>query len=131
MLALDPAQREVLATVHDLNRAWTGGHPERLADYFHPRMVALTPVDARRLENGSACVAAWSAYAAATTIHRWEESNPLVRVHGDAAVVAYEYEIDCEAAGRRQILRGRDLFFLVREKGRWLAVADQFSPVPA
>jgi hypothetical protein len=131
MLALDPLQREVLDTVHEMNRAWTGGHTERLAEYFHPRMVALTPADARRLENGAACQAAWSAYAEGTVIHRWAESNPLVRVHGQAAVVAYDYELDCEAAGRRQVLRGRDLLFLVRENGRWLTVADQFSPVPA
>jgi hypothetical protein len=28
-------------------------------------------------------------------------------------------------------LGGRDLFFFVRESGRWRAVADQFSPFPA
>ena len=127
MLALDPVQREVLATVHDMNRAWTGGHAERLADYFHPRMVALTPADARRLESGAACQAAWAAYAEETVIHRWEESDPLVRVHGAAAVVAYDYEIDAERAGQRRLMRGRDLLFLMRENGRWLVVADQFT----
>jgi len=25
---------------------------------------------------------------------------------------------------------GRDMFFFVKEKGRWWAVADQFSPYP-
>jgi len=27
-------------------------------------------------------------------------------------------------------MMGRDMFFLVRESGRWLVVADQFSPEP-
>lgn len=32
--------------------------------------------------------------------------------------------------GHRIEQAGRDLFFLIREKGRWQAVADQFSPFP-
>lgn len=127
----DPLQREIWAVVQELNRAWTLGHPERLAEWFHPQMVAVTPGEPRRLECGADCVAGWTAYAEAARIFGWKERNALVRVHGEAAVVAYTYEIDVELGGVRRLLQGRDLLFLVREEGRWRVVADQFSPMPS
>jgi ketosteroid isomerase-like protein len=32
--------------------------------------------------------------------------------------------------GQEMAMKGRDMFFLVREEDRWLVVADQFSPEP-
>ncbi len=55
---MDVRQEAVWQVVQELNRAWTGGQPERLEEFFHPEMVALTPADPRRLESGAACVAA-------------------------------------------------------------------------
>jgi len=54
-----------------------------------------------------------------------------VRLFGDAAVVTYLYELRCRLGGASLTLGGRDMFFLVREEGRWWAVADQFSSFPA
>lgn len=128
----DPIQQEIWDVVRELNRAWTQGAPRRLARAFHPEMLAYTPTE-RRLESGAACLAGWEAFARKARIHSWHERRPLVRVHGEgrAAVVAYEYELDCEIAGQGQGLEGRDLLFLVKEEGGWRVVADQFSPLPA
>jgi ketosteroid isomerase-like protein len=126
----DPLQREVWATVEELNRAWTQGRPERLVEFFHPDVVAITPAMVGRLESGADCVAGWTAYARGVAIHRWQVRHPLVRIHGQAAVVAYEYEIEIGPEDHHQVLRGRDLLFLACEGGRWWVVADQFSPMP-
>jgi hypothetical protein len=125
----DPIQQDVWEFVQELNRAWTTGHPERLTDFFHTGMVAHTPGAAQRLESGAACVAGWTSFVESALIHSWKEDNPLVRIHaqGSAAVVAYEYTLNCELAGSHHELKGRDLFFLVQEDGRWWVVADQFS----
>jgi len=32
--------------------------------------------------------------------------------------------------GQEVVMKGRDLFTLVKQRGRWLVVADQFSPEP-
>ena len=80
--------------------------------YFHPEMIAITPTDKDRLVGRESCVAAWRRFTEAATSLRWRETDPLVRVCGDAAVVAYNYELACEM------------------DGRWLAVADQFSGIP-
>lgn len=127
----DPVHRDIWATVRAINDAWTRGDPEDLANYFHPDMVAITPSERHRLEGGPACVAAWKAFRSAARIDSWEEHDPAIRVHGDAAVVTYYYRTSFDLGGKTITAAGRDMFFLVRQQGRWWAVADQFSPYPA
>ena len=126
----DPVQQDVWATLRALNDAWTQGHPDDLVDYFHPRMVAVTPVDRHRRDGGAACVAGWKGFADNARIDTWREIDPVVKVFGDAAVVAYDFEMAFEMGGQRIETGGRDLFFFVRENGRWWAVGDQYSPYP-
>jgi len=123
----DDVQQEVWDTIRAVNEAWTRGDPDQLRAFFHPRMVAITPSDRLRREGVEACLAGWKAFVEATRIHSWRERDPLVQVYGDAAVVTYYYDIDFEMNGERRQEGGRDMFFLVREDGRWWVVADQFS----
>ena len=44
--------------------------------------------------------------------------------------MTYLYELEGEVEGRPIKPAGRDMLVMVREKGRWWAVADQFSPYP-
>jgi hypothetical protein len=126
----DPVTAEIWATLRAINDAWTLGDGEGLERYFHADMVAITATDRHRLEGRQACVAAWKAFAAATTVHSWTEIDPVIRVYGDAAVVAYDFRMSFAMNGRTVDLSGRDMFFFVREEGRWWAVADQFSAYP-
>ena len=126
----DPVQQEIWMTLRALNDTWTKGNPDDLAKYFHPQMLAITPLDRLRRDGAAACISGWKSFAEAARIHRWHEYDPLVRVYGDAAVVTYYYEIDFEIGDQRVEQRGRDLFFFVRERGRWQVVADQFSSYP-
>ena len=126
----DPVKREIWATVRALNDAWTKGNPDDLAEFFHPDMIAITATDRFRREGRDACVAGWKEFASATCIQRWQETEPIIHVHGDAAVVAYYFEISFQMAGQALNTTGRDMFFFVRENGKWWAVADQFSPYP-
>ena len=79
----DPIQQEIWATLRALNDAWTQGNPERLAEYFHPDMIAITPVDRLRRDGAAACIAGWQGFAESTRIHSWREIDPLIRVFGD------------------------------------------------
>jgi len=124
---------EVWATVQALNRAWAiDGHPERLANYFAPEMIAITPTDRLRLEGQEACIAGWTDFVRTTKILRWLESNPLTLVLAErrAAVVAYDFQIDFKAGGRVVQMSGRDLMTLEKRGGHWWLVADHFSPCP-
>ena len=126
-----PEQQEIWATVRAMNDAWTKGNPDDLAQFFHPQMLAITPTDRLRRDGADECIAGWKGFTEAARIHSWREIEPLIRIYGEAAVVTYFYEISFDMGGRRYEEGGRDLFFFVRENGRWWAVADQFSSYPA
>ncbi len=126
----DPVKQEIWATLRALNATWTQGNPADLKDYFHPDMVAVTATDRTRLLGQSACIAAWKGFAAAARIHYWRELDPDIRLYGAAAVVTYYFEMSFDMNGQTITSSGRDMFFFINEKGRWWAVADQFSTYP-
>jgi ketosteroid isomerase-like protein len=127
------AEREVWAMVQALNRAWTSdAQPERLVDYFAEEMIAITPTDRERRTGRADCVAGWTDFVRSARILRFVEKNVqvLMLADGAAAVVAYDFEIDWEAGGRRIAMTGRDLMTLERRGERWWLVADHYSPFP-
>ena len=124
------AKEEVLAFIKAMNETWTKGDGSGLAEYFHPRMVAITATDQDILYGRNACVESWQSFAQSAQIHRWEELEPDVRLYGDTAIVTYYYDMSFDMDGERYDMGGRDMFVLVKENGRWWAVADQFSTYP-
>lgn len=125
---------DILATIRDMNRAWTTGwHEEEFRQYIHKDVVAVVPSVPGRLEGRDAYVAGWRGFALAATIHSWHESDYKVEIFtgGKCSVATYYFMIDFTLRGVRQTMRGRDMFFLVKEGKRWLVVADQYSPEPA
>jgi hypothetical protein len=127
----DPVKNEIWATVRAMNDAWTKGNPDDLSNFFHRNMVAITATDRLRREGGAACIEGWKGFANAARIRRWEELDPVIHVYGDSAVVAYYFDMSFDMGGQTINLGGRDMFFFVKEDGKWWAVADQFSPYPA
>lgn len=125
-----PTKAEIWETVRIANDAWTKGDPTDLTNFFHPHMIAITPTVRGRLESGASCVAGWKKFREGAQIHSWKEVSPVINLFGDAAVVAYEYEMEVTMAGKKVGLTGRDMMFVVREGGKWWVVADQFSPQP-
>jgi hypothetical protein len=131
VLSLTPVERELWATVLALNAAWTGGKSVELSRYFHPDMLAITATERHRIEGGPACIAAWKAFADVANIHYWHELDPAIRIFGDAAVVAYDFDMAFDVGADTVNMAGRDMFFFVRQEGKWWVVADQFSRYPS
>jgi uncharacterized protein (TIGR02246 family) len=124
---------EVWRTIQAMNRAWTvEGDAERLRDYFHKDMVAITPVGRNRLEGREACVAGWKGFVQAAKIHYWQEMEPNVQLYGDGrfAVATYYWDMSYDMSGQTVKSSGRDMFVLVNEDGKWWIVANQFSMYP-
>lgn len=121
---------EVWSFVRALNDAWTIEKGDRLAEYFHPRMVAITPVETHRLKGAVSCIAGWQKFARNATIHSWREEDPDIERFGDTAVVTYYYVMDVTMGANRLALRGRDMLVLKKEAGRWWLIANQFSGFP-
>jgi hypothetical protein len=126
----DVLKDEIWQTVQALNKAWTGGNPGALKDYFHKDMVAITATDRERLDGRESCIASWSAFIKAAKIHYWKEIEPKIQIYGNAAVVTYYFETSFDMGGQTITMGGRDMFVMVEDNGKWWAVADQFSPYP-
>jgi len=125
---------EIIETIRAMNRCWTKTWDEKMfRQYLHPNAVAIVPTTPDRLEGRDAYVAGWKGFVLTTMIHSWIETDHQVQVYADGkcAVATYFFTITFTLCGQEQTMRGRDMFFLVREDGHWLVAADQFSPQPA
>ena len=130
---MNQQEQAVWNTVCDLNRAWTKDNAvERLTEYFHPRMVAITPSERLRTVGQAACVAGWKQFADSNKVLHWQEIDPKVDLFADGtvAVVTYYFDMAFENTGTVIKLGGRDMLVLANEKGKWWVIADQFSPYP-
>jgi ketosteroid isomerase-like protein len=126
--------QEIETTLRVMNRCWTEtwNEPE-FQSCIHPRAVAIAPLTPGRLEGQDAYVKGWRDFVEATIIHSWKEEDYRVDVFagGRCGVATYFFTIEFTMNGIRQTMKGRDMFFLVKQNGHWLVVADQFSPEPA
>lgn len=127
---MNEIQKEIKQFIIEMNVCWTAGNPADLTQYFHPDIVAITPMDELRREGREACIEGWANFAKSYKILSWKERDMDIRVYDNAAVVSYYYDISFEASGAVLQESGRDMFFLIKEDNRWLAVADQFSSMP-
>jgi hypothetical protein len=126
-------EQEVWNTIVEMNKVWTvEAKPEKLKNYFHKNMVAIVPTSPKRVEGRAACVAGWKSFVDAAKINYWKELEPLVSIYNDGqtAVVTYYFDMSFDMAGQTIKMKGRDMFTLVNENGKWWVAADQFSPMP-
>jgi hypothetical protein len=135
MSIMDESERadEVIATVMMMNRLWTETWDEAaFGRNIHPDAVAISPTTPGRLEGRDAYVAGWKGFVGAAKIHEWKESDHRVNFfcRGTCAVLTYFFTMRFSLGGQEVALQGRDMFTLVKQGGRWLVVADQFSPEP-
>jgi len=123
--------KEIWETGSLINKLWAvDNKPEKLRNYFHPEMVAFTGGKRNRIEGRDTCVAAWKSFADAAMIYAWRETDPKIQIYGNSAIATYYYEITFDLNGKRYEEGGRDLLVLVRKNGKWLVVADHYSPYP-
>ena len=125
--------RKIVDTLKAMNRCWTASWNEMaFRQYIHPDAVAIVPTTPGRLEGREAYVAGWRAFCEAAVIHEWRETDHKVHIYsnGKSSVVTYFFSITFAMGGQTVNMRGRDMFFLVKEGRKWLVVADQFSPEP-
>jgi ketosteroid isomerase-like protein len=123
----------IITFIREMNRCWTKGwHEDQFRQCIHKDAVAIVPTVPGRLEGHEAYIAGWRGFAEAVIVHEWKESGHLAQLHaeGNCAVVTYFFSITFTRGAERQTMKGRDMFFLIRQSGRWLVVADQFSPEP-
>lgn len=127
------SEREVVAAVQEMNRLWAETWDEEdFRRFIHPDATAIAPTTPGRLEGRDAYVSGWKGFVQAAKIYEWKESGHRVHLfcRGSCAVLTYFFTIRFSMGGQDIVMKGRDMFTLVKQHGRWLVVADQFSPEP-
>jgi ketosteroid isomerase-like protein len=130
---MNQPESTIWESVQAINRCWTCGDLSelpKLKEFFHDSMVAITPTDKCRLEGKKACFDSWAEFCRSAKITSWWETDPKIQVYGCASVVTYYYHLSLEIGGQKMDMAGRDMFVLIKENEKWLAVANQFSSFP-
>lgn len=123
-------KKQIWDFVHELNQCWTQNDPEKLEQlekFFHPDMIAVTSNDKLRKTNAKECLNGWQWFARNTHILKWQESEPLIRIYADTAIVSYCYEIEFTVNDQKMHSKGWDSLTLVKHDSRWQVVCDHFS----
>jgi hypothetical protein len=134
VVATDSAlAEEAWGTVRAINRAWVVTRDlDSISRMFHPEMVGIYPGTGERMEGRETIVADYRRFLGSATVPRYDELRPRIRIYagGRVAVVTYYYDMEYVYEGRRMTTAGQSMYTLVRENGRWLAVAQQYQPLP-
>jgi hypothetical protein len=125
-------QQEVWKVMEKFNYTWTKGNPDEIVNFLHDNIIVISPGRRDRLEGKKACAPAWIDFAKAAVIHDFKVSKPRVVIYnnGNAAVVTYQFEMPYTMKGKHTPLAARDMFFWVKENGKWLITANQFTRLP-
>lgn len=114
----------------ELNRTWTKGNPYDLDKFFHKDMIAIAPGNPEIITGRDKCIAGWAGFMETAVVESFDETDQVIKIFGDTAIVAYNYTTICIFGGNKVELKGRDMFTFIKEAGQWMAVSDQFSPMP-
>lgn len=104
----------VLEAIHQINHAWLDGRASDMAPLVHEFVVVVLPGFSGRVIGRDAFVASYADFASEARVSAYDESEHVVDVFGDTAVVSYRYEIEYELDGEPQHDTGRDLFVFAR-----------------
>lgn len=116
----EPVAQQIRAVLAGLTAAWRKGRTQDIGEMLHPSVVFVRPGFAGRAEGRAACVATYEEFLKVALVLRFEESEPVIDVWGDAAVATVRWEMAWEVGGQRSEESGHDIYALVREGGRWL-----------
>lgn len=119
---LSPQQDEAWDVVRRINQAWVLRRTEDLEALLHPAIVVAPPPPAEPVRGREACIESYREFALEARVLHFEELHPAVEVFGDTAVATYDFAITYEMSGTYTTERGREIFVLTHEGGRWQAV---------
>lgn len=129
-----PEKMKAWNTVRTINRHWAiTENMDSLGLYIHQDMVIFSPDSKDRLQRKTSIIDAYSEYAAYAQTVSFKEYNPMVQLYNNnqTAVVTYYYDLVIKIpSGETQKFTGRDMYTLIMDRDRWIAVAQHYSAIP-
>ncbi len=130
---MNSIEEEIWKSVKAHNRAWAVlEDPVEQAKFVHESILLITPSEREPFDGKESYMESYKNWYKAVKVHHLREKDPIIRIfaEGKAAVVYYTAEMSFNYIGNENTFKGRDLMFLVYEKGKWLIAADKFSSFP-
>jgi hypothetical protein len=117
-----------------INRHWAiTENMDSLGLFIHPDMVIIIPDAKERMQGKAKIIESYRSYANYAQTISLIETDPLIQLYNDTktAVVTYYYDLEIKIpSGEIQKFTGRDMYTLIYNKDMWIAVAQQYSPMP-
>jgi hypothetical protein len=125
---------DVWNTIKTINRHWAiTENMDSLGLFIHPDMVIIFPDSKERMQGKSKIIESYRSYANYAQTISMKETNPLIQLYNEniTAIVTYYYDLEIKIpTGETQTFTGRDMYTLIYNNGKWIAVAQQYSPMP-
>lgn len=123
-----PAQ-EAWHTVQTINRLWAITEDmDSLGLFVHDQMILISPGGV--VQGKEQILESYRQYAQSAETIYFLESEPFIQLYNDnqTAVVSYNSDLKIKnAEGKIQSFRCRDMYTLIFDKNRWIAVAQHYS----
>ena len=125
-------RQEAWSTVKTINRLWAiKEDADSLALFLHDDMVTITP---QGQESGNATlIKSYRDYMQYAETISFTESTPSIQLFQDnrTAIVSYHGNMTIKnPEGRTETFSFKDMYVLILQDGKWIAIAQYYAPQP-
>lgn len=119
----DESQRQAAAAaMRRINQTWLEGRVDDLAPLVHADITMVLPEFSGRAHGREGFLAGFRDFCQNAAIQDFRELDLQVDVVGQAAAVAFQYEMVYTRSGVQYRCTGRDLWVFENEDAAWIAV---------
>ena len=117
------SEREgVAAALASLNAAWLERRYDDLEKLLDERVVMALPGFTGRVEGRSSMVAGFREFVERATVTRFDASEPVIDVWGDAAVASFHWDMEWKTSAATERASGHDVFMFRHVADGWRAI---------
>ena len=115
-------QQDLWNIMQQINNCWYKGQPAQLTEYFHDNIVFNSPDLKRQSTGKDICIQSYIDFLNSSKILLFNETNPLVHIFDNTAIVTYEFEMKYEQKDKVYHETGTDIMIFNKQENSWKAV---------
>jgi hypothetical protein len=115
-------QQDLWNIMQQINNCWYKRQPAQLAEYFHDNIVFNSPDLKRQSTGKDICIQSYIDFLNSSKILLFNETNPVVHIFDNTAIVTYEFEMKYEQKDKVYHETGTDIMIFNKQENSWKAV---------
>jgi len=115
-------QQNLWDIMQQINNCWYKGQPAQLAEYFHDNIVFNSPDLKKQSAGKDICIQSYINFINSSKILLFKETNPVVHIFDNTAIVTYEFEMKYEQKDKVYHETGTDIMVFNKQENSWKAV---------